>query len=108
MEMLREVKVAKDAAVKARTTAIVALRPLIVTAQDEVREQLEGLPKMSLITRCLALRPGKLDTTLASSEHVPRAITRRWRWRGFHGEASTPRSWNTRRSSKHSSGRDDR
>lgn len=79
IEMLREIKVAKDTAVKARTTAIITLKALIVTAPDEVREQLDGLPKMSLIARCLALRPGRLETPLASSKHVLRALARRWR-----------------------------
>lgn len=79
IEMLREIKVAKDTAVKARTAAMITLKSLIVTAPDEVREQLQDLSKMSLITRCLALRPGELETPLSSSKHVLRALARRWR-----------------------------
>ena len=40
VEMLRQVKVAKDTAVKARTAAIVTLKALMVTAPPELREQL--------------------------------------------------------------------
>ena len=42
------------------------------------REQLNGLPKMSLMARRLALRPGS-ETPIASSKHVLRALARRWR-----------------------------
>jgi transposase len=79
VEMLRQVKVAKDTAVKARTAAMIALKSLIVTAPEELREQLDGLPKMSLIARCAALRPGKLDSPLAAAKHAIRSLARRWR-----------------------------
>jgi transposase len=78
MEMLRQVKVAKDTAVKARTSALITLRALIVNVTPELREGLQGLSKMVLIERCAGLRPGELDTPLAASKHALRSLARRW------------------------------
>src|SRR5699024_8114496 len=60
IEMIRVVKSAKHAAVKARPTAMIGIKNLIVTAPDELRGQLRSLSKMALIRRCAALRPGRL------------------------------------------------
>jgi transposase len=79
MEMLQVVKVAKDTAVKARTSALITLRALIVNVAPELREGLQGLSKMVLIERCAGLRPGELDTPLAVSKHALRSLARRWR-----------------------------
>lgn len=57
VEMIRHLKIARDGAVKARTQAMVTLKALIVTVPDELRQQLQGLPKMTLIERCAGLRP---------------------------------------------------
>ncbi len=58
VEMLHHIKVAKDTAVKARTSAMITLKALIVNAEPELPEQLQPLPKMALIERCAGLRPG--------------------------------------------------
>ena len=79
IEMLRQIKVAKDTAVKARTAAMISLKALIVTAPPEIREQLQGLPKMTLIDRCAGLRRGQLNTPLAAAKHALRSLARRWR-----------------------------
>lgn len=79
MEMLRQIKVAKDTAVKARTAAIITLKALIVTAPAELREELQGLAKMALIDRCAGLRPGRLETPLSATKHALRSLARRWR-----------------------------
>src|SRR5512134_1911110 len=76
--MIRQVKVAKDVAVKARTSAMITLKAVLVTAPPEVREQLEPLPTMALIYRCAALRPGQIDSVTAATKHTLRAIARRW------------------------------
>lgn len=78
IEMLRQIKITKDTAVKARTQAIITLKTLIVTAPPDLREELEGLPKMALIERCAGLRPGPLTTPLAATKHALRALARRW------------------------------
>ena len=64
---------AKDTAVKARTSAMSTLKALAVTAPSELGEQLRGLAKMTLINRWLALRPGQLDTPLAAAKHALRS-----------------------------------
>lgn len=79
VEMLRQIKVAKDTAVKARTSAMITLKALVVTAPPELGEELRDLSKMVLLERCLALRPGKIDTPLAAAKHVLRSLARRWR-----------------------------
>jgi transposase len=78
IEMLRQIKIAKDTAVKARTQAMITLKTLVITAPPELREQLDGLPKMTLIERCAGLRPGQMTTPLAATKHVLRGLARRW------------------------------
>jgi transposase len=78
IEMLRQIKIAKDTAVKARTQAMITLKTLVVTAPPELREQLDGLAKMALIERCAGLRPGPMTTSLAAAKHSLRGLARRW------------------------------
>jgi len=77
VEMIRQIKVAKDVAVKARTSAMISLKQVIVNAPPSLREQLEGLPKMTLIRACAALRPGPVTTVTAAARHMLRCIARR-------------------------------
>jgi hypothetical protein len=78
VEMLRQIKVAKDVAVKARTAAMLTLKSIVVTATPELREQLQPLSKMALIERCAGLRPGPITTVAAATKHTLRSIARRW------------------------------
>ena len=78
-EMVRQIKVARDTAVKARSAAIIALKTLLVNAPCELRESLEPLTDRKLIDRCAALLPGVLDDTPASTKHALRALATRWR-----------------------------
>jgi transposase len=41
--MIRQIKIARDTAVKSRTQAIIALKTLIVTAPDELRRAAAAL-----------------------------------------------------------------
>jgi transposase len=77
-EMLRQLKIARDTAVKARTQAMITLKALVVTAPAELREPLDGLSKMALIDRCTRLRPGPVTTPTAAAKHALRALARRW------------------------------
>ena len=43
VEMIRHIKIARDAAVKAKTQAMQTLKSIIVLAPAELREQLEGI-----------------------------------------------------------------
>ncbi len=78
VEMLRQIKVAKDVAVKARTAAMISLKAVIVNALPELRETLQPLSKMALIDRCAGLRPGPVTTVAAATKHTLRSIARRW------------------------------
>jgi transposase len=77
-EMIRQIKIARDSAVKSRTQAIISLKALVVSAPAELREQLEPLADKALITRCASLRPGPVTTPLASAKHAVRFLARRW------------------------------
>lgn len=50
IESLRLIKIARDTAVKARTTAMITLKATLVTAGDELRAQLEPLTDSSSST----------------------------------------------------------
>jgi transposase len=78
-EMVRQLKVARDTAVKARSAAMIALKTLVVNAPAELRETLEPLTDRRLIERCVQLVPEELRTPAATLEHALRALARRWR-----------------------------
>jgi transposase len=77
-EMVRQIKVARDTAVKARSAAIITLKSLIVNAPGDLRETLEPLTDSKLINRCARLLPGAIADTVASTKHALRAIATRW------------------------------
>ena len=66
VEMIRQLTVARDTAVKARTVAMITLKQIVVRAPAPLREALQDLTDRSLLTRCAGLRPGPLDTPTAS------------------------------------------
>lgn len=78
VEMIRQIKIAKDTAVKARTATMISLKSILVTAAPELRETLQPLSKMAPINRCAGLRPGAVTSTLAASKHTLRSLARRW------------------------------
>ena len=78
VEMMRQLKVTRDTAVKARTTAMIALKQILVNASPVLRESLQPLPDRALVTRCARLRPGPLHTPVASGKHALRSLARRW------------------------------
>ena len=78
VEMIRHIKVAKDAAVKARTAAMQSLKAVLITAPAELRETFQPLPDMALLRRCAGLRPGELTSVTAAAKHSLRAIAQRW------------------------------
>lgn len=79
VEMIRDLKVARDTAVKSRTQAMVTLKTIIVNAPIALRESLDGLTgKMSLLRHLAALRPGAMTSPTASAKATLRALARRW------------------------------
>ena len=77
-EMIRQVKIARDTAVKARTQALIALKCIVVNAPADLREQLSQLTDKKLIDRCAGVRPGQIDSPTAAAKHTLRALARRW------------------------------
>ena len=78
VEMMRQLKITRDTAVKARTTAMNTLKQIVVHAPPVLREALHALTDHGLLTRCAGLRPGPIDTLNASAKHTLRALARRW------------------------------
>ena len=78
IEMMRQLKVARDSAVKARTTAMNTLKQIVVHAPPRLREALQARTDHDLLTRCARLRPGPIDAPTASAKHTLRALARRW------------------------------
>ena len=77
-EMVRQIKIARDTAVKARSAAIITLKTLIVNAPGDLREALEPLTDRKLIDRCAALQSGDLVDPSESVKHALRALASRW------------------------------
>ncbi len=78
VEMIRQIKIARDTARKGRTAAIVTLKALVVTTPAELREQFDGLTDKVLIDRCASFRPGAVSSTTASAKHSLRALAKRY------------------------------
>ena len=78
VEMMRHLKVARRTAVKARTSAMITLKQIVVTAPPELRETLHPLADQALLKRCRGWRCGTIDTPTASAKHTLRALARRW------------------------------
>ena len=76
--MVRQIKIARDTAVKARSAAIITLKTLIVNAPDILRESLEPLTDKKLIDQCAGLVPGEILDPTASTKHSLRALAARW------------------------------
>ena len=79
VEMIRMLKGAKDSAIKARTQAVNQMKALVVTAPAELRETLDGLTTIALITRCKSFRPGRLDDPKAAAKYALRSLACRHR-----------------------------
>jgi transposase len=77
-EALRLLLVARRSAVDVRREALVQLRSVIVTAPDQLREELRGLPVQRLLDRCSRLRRSATATPdLLAVRLVLRTLARR-------------------------------
>ena len=78
VEMIRALKVAKSTAIKARTQCMNALKALIMTAPDEIREQLRGLTLKALINTTATFQvPDIVDPGSATKWSI-RSMARRY------------------------------
>jgi transposase len=79
IEALRLLKIARDTAVKAQTTAMITLKATLVTAGDQLRAELEPLTDHKLILACADLASAtSLTDPDAAMRHVLGALARRW------------------------------
>lgn len=77
-EGLRALLVARNGAQKSRTKAINEFKALILTAPVELREDLKGLTRASLLKRCSRFRPDPSgDIELFATKTSMRALARR-------------------------------
>jgi transposase len=79
VEALRTLRMVHNSARKARTQALNQLAALLVTAPDELRDALRGLPRRQLLTTCAAFRPGDTDDLLAITKLALRELALRVR-----------------------------
>ena len=86
VEMMRQLKITRDTAVKARTTAMNTLKQIVVHAPPALREALHDLTDHGLLTRCAGLRPGPIDTPAAGW-----LSPRKWRYTTSTSRASRPK-----------------
>jgi transposase len=79
IEAIRLVKIARDTAVKAHTTAIITLKAVLVTAEQSLRDDLESLSDFKLLTACAALDvAGDLADPDVAMRHTLVALAARW------------------------------
>lgn len=79
VEALRNLRVARRSAVDQRADAQRQIKTLIVTAPDQLRARLRGLPVKDLITTCANLRPDRTDaaTPATATSIALRSLARR-------------------------------
>jgi transposase len=85
IESIRLVRIARNTAVKAHTSAMIALKATLVTADDELRAELEPLTDHKLILACAALQASSdLSDPKSAMCHVLASLAKRWL--GLHEE----------------------
>lgn len=80
VEMIRQIKVARDIATKGRTSAIITLKTIVVGAPPEIREQLDHLSDKALIQKCAGYRPGRVTDAISATKHTLRSLAKRWQF----------------------------
>lgn len=78
VEMIRQLKVAGDTAVKARATTMTTLKAMLVHAPETLRKETKGKTQRSLARYCASLRPAALACPDDSIRHTVRSLARRW------------------------------
>ncbi|MGH9120146.1 MAG: IS110 family transposase [Acidimicrobiales bacterium] len=74
VEMIRALRVARSTAIKARTQTSNAIKALVVTAPEALRETLRGLSTIQLVRTCARLRPGDLVSPTAATKVALRSL----------------------------------
>ena len=78
VEMMRHLKVARRTAVNARTSAMITLKQIVVTAQPALRETLPPLADQALLKRCRGWRCGTIRRNIPSGRSPALSPSRSW------------------------------
>ncbi|MFT4158062.1 MAG: IS110 family transposase [Microbacterium sp.] len=78
VEMIRQLKVAHDTAVKDRSAAMITLKAMLVHAPEQLRADTAHRTQRMIARHCAALRPRTLETPDDSIHHTLRSIAKRW------------------------------
>ena len=79
VESLRQLRIARSGAIKARTAAANQIHSLCDTAPDPIRTQLRGLTMAKKVTKAISWRPGTGTDLDAVTKRALGAVARRWR-----------------------------
>jgi len=79
VESLRQLRIARSGAVKARTAAANQIHSLCDTAPDSIRAQLRGLSMGKKVAKAIGWRPGPDHGAEAVTKRALGAVARRWR-----------------------------
>jgi transposase len=80
VEMIRQLKVAHDTAVKDRSAAMVTLKAMLVHAPQQLRQDMAHKTQIMLARHLAALRPQQMKTPEDSIRHALRSLARRWQY----------------------------
>jgi transposase len=78
VEMIRQLKVAHDGAVKDRASAMITLKTMLIHASDQLRQDMARKTQITLARHLASLRPARLETPDDSIRHTLRFLARRW------------------------------
>jgi transposase len=78
VEALRQLRLARSGAMKARTAAANQMHSLTDTAPDELRARLRGLTTLQRARLCARLRPGDVLTPAGAAKRALRSVAQRW------------------------------
>ena len=78
IEIIRLVKIARDSALRAQSQTLITLKSVLVTAPDELRGELEGLPDRQLVSAAAALDGCCRADVTAAVSHLLGTLARRW------------------------------
>jgi transposase len=78
VEALRQLRLARAGAMKARTAAANQMHSLTDTAPDELRARLRSLTTLQRARLCARLRPGDVFSPAGAARRALRSVARRW------------------------------
>ena len=78
VEMIRQLKVAHDTAVKDRSSALTTLKAMLIHGSDQLRQDTAPKSQIMLARHRASLRPSWLETPDDSIRHTLRSLARRW------------------------------